>query len=202
MLTMSVTSQAKVKLGVRGGYNITNMNFDKHVLETSNRAGFYLGPTLKIDLALGFDIEASALYNKASVKTDLYDLYDDDKPVELNRESFAVPVNLRWGLGDESKLSAFIFAGPQFDFAFNEGTGDKEAIERAVDNWHWNTSAVSLNVGVGLMLLKHIEMRVNYNIPCGETGHFKWKESDTYDDAYNTYKAKAGIWQIGATLYF
>ena len=64
ILMSAVTADAKVKFGIRGGVNITEMSFSSDVFEGKNRNGFYLGPTIKIGLPLGFDIDASAIYNQ------------------------------------------------------------------------------------------------------------------------------------------
>ena len=64
IVCMSATADAKVKFGLRGGLNITNMSFDSSVFDSSNQTGFYIGPTVKIGLPLGFDIDASVIYNQ------------------------------------------------------------------------------------------------------------------------------------------
>ena len=198
-LAVSVGTQAKIKFGARGGYNVAKMSFDNNLFSSSNKNGFYVGPTLKIDLVLGFDIDASALYNQTSVSASLNEKRADasDTPVELTRKTFALPINLRKGFGFGDNLSVFVFAGPQFDFSLNKNFDIDD-----VTKWTWSDSMTSINVGVGGMFFQHLEVKVNYNIPCGKTGDFKWKDSSTYDEAYKSYQGKTGVWQIGAAIYF
>ena len=62
-------SVAQVNFGFRGGLNISNMSLDEDVLNVSNRAGFFFGPTLKLGFGfLGADI--AALYDLREAKVD------------------------------------------------------------------------------------------------------------------------------------
>lgn len=200
LVLLIAPAEAKIKFGVRGGYNATHMSFDKHVLESENKAGFFIGPTVKMGLPIGFALDASALYNQAEVSTTV----DSEsgataESLSLKRKTFALPINLRKGFGFGENLDVFIFAGPQFDFNLSKDIKD---LKGDVKDWRWSDSMFSINVGVGAMLLKHIEIRAHYNIPCGDTGSFEWKEKGSYESAYDGYKAKTGIWQIGAAIYF
>lgn len=47
-----VPAQAQIKFGLKGGLNITDMSFSSDVLNTSNRTGFFIGPTVKFTLPL------------------------------------------------------------------------------------------------------------------------------------------------------
>ena len=51
-MMMAMPSQAQlVKFGVKGGLNLTKMDMD-HGLDTKNKTGFFIGPTMIIDLPL------------------------------------------------------------------------------------------------------------------------------------------------------
>ena len=49
-LLTTVPAQAQVKFGLKGGVNVTNMSFSSEVLDATNRAGFFIGPTVKFTL--------------------------------------------------------------------------------------------------------------------------------------------------------
>ena len=52
-----------MKLGIKGGIDVSEMSFSGDLFKKSNRMGYFIGPTLKFPLlGLGFDI--SALYSK------------------------------------------------------------------------------------------------------------------------------------------
>ena len=194
LATMTVAAQAQVKFGVKGGLNLTNMKFDNSVVDKSNQTGFFIGPTLNFTLpVVGLGIDASALYDQRSAKLE----GSEDK---LKQQSIQIPINLRYGFGLGNTASLYIFAGPQFGF----NIGDKSA--NIVDNaleWRLKDSNLSANVGIGLMLLNHLQVSANYNIAMGTTGNFNVLK-DVPDAAWNqvTGKTKANAWQLSVAYFF
>jgi opacity protein-like surface antigen len=191
LATMTVAAQAQVQFGVKGGLNLTNMKFDESVADKSNQAGFFIGPTVKFTLpVVGLGIDAGALYDQRSAKV------DDET---LKQQSIQIPVNLRYGIGLGSTASVYIFAGPQFGFAI----GDK-VTEIANDAFAWRLkdSNLSANVGLGLMLMNHLQVSANYNIALGTTGEVD--VNDAIGTAWDTAigKAKANSWQLSVAYFF
>ena len=191
LATMTVAAQAQVKFGVKGGLNITSMKFDESVLDKSNQAGFFIGPTVKFTLpVVGLGIDAAALYDQRSAK-----VADET----LKQQSIQIPVNLRYGIGLGSTASIYIFAGPQFGFAI--GDKSKNIVDNALE-WRLKDSNLSANVGLGLMLLDHLQISANYNIALGTTGEVDVNNalSTTWDTAIG--KAKANAWQLSVAYFF
>ena len=59
---MTLTAQAQgLKFGVKGGLNITKMSFNKDLFNSDNKVGFFVGPSLKLSLPLGFGVDIAAL---------------------------------------------------------------------------------------------------------------------------------------------
>jgi len=194
LATMTVAVQAQVKFGVKGGLNLTTMKFDKDVANKSNQAGFFIGPTVNFTLpVVGLGVDASALYDQRSAKIDGAD-------ETLKQQSIQIPVNLRYGFGLGNTASVYVFAGPQFGFAI----GDKVAnvVDDALD-WRLKDSNLSANVGLGLMLLNHLQISANYNIALGTTGEFEVVNA-VAGTAWNTVtgKTKANAWQISVAYLF
>ena len=192
LATITVAAQAQVKFGVKGGLNITNMKFDESVADKSNQAGFFIGPTVKFTLpVVGLGIDAAALYDQRSAKV------GDEK---IKQQSIQVPVNLRYGIGLGSTASFYIFAGPQFGFAI--GDKSNNVFDNALE-WRLKDSNLSANVGLGLMLLDHLQVSANYNIAIGTTGEFdviKTTGNTIWDNV--TGKAKANAWQLSVAYFF
>ena len=191
LATITVAAQAQVKFGVKGGLNVTSMKLDKSVADKSNQAGFFIGPTVKFTLpVVGLGIDAAALYDQRSAK-----VLDET----LKQQSIQIPINLRYGIGLGSTASFYIFAGPQFGFAI----GDKvtELANDAAD-WRLKDSNLSANVGLGLMLLNHLQVSANYNIALGTTGEVD--VNNAINTAWNTAigKAKANAWQLSVAYFF
>lgn len=190
-MMMAMPSQAQlVKFGVKGGLNLTKMDMDNG-LDTKNRTGFFIGPTMIIDLPLtGLDIDASALYDYRASKLEVYDEYNATET--LKQQQIAIPVNVRYGFGIGDVARVFAFAGPQFGFVI-----DKEQSIKQVADWKLKTSNFSVNVGVGAMVLKHLQATVNYNIACGKTG-----EITVRDTGHAISKGKSNSWQLGLAYIF
>ena len=165
MLCIALPSKAQIKLGVKGGVNVTDMSIDKKVFDASNQTGFFIGPTLKFSLPLtGLGIDIAALYDQRSAK--INDAEENDGKETLKQQAINIPINLRYGIGLGSLASIYFAAGPQF--GFNVGDKDKKIFDDAT--WELKKSSFSINLGAGVSLIKHIEIGANYNIACGKTG--------------------------------
>ena len=192
LATMTVAAQAQVKFGVKGGLNLTNMKFDNSAFDKSNQTGFFIGPTINFTLpVIGLGIDASALYDQRSAEV------NDEK---LKQQSIQIPINLRYGFGLGNTASIYIFAGPQF--GFNVGDKKTNLVNEALD-WRMKDSSLSANVGLGLMLLNHLQVSANYNIAMGTTGEFDILK-DVPDAAWKqvTGKTKANAWQLSVAYFF
>ena len=186
-LMTAVPAKAEVKFGLKGGLNLTSMSLDESVINKSNQAGFFIGPTLKFTLpVVGLGIDASALYDQRKAEVE---------GVDVKEQSIQIPVNLRYGIGLGSTASIYFFAGPQFGF----NVGDKSIVSTAGE-WTFNSSNLSANVGAGLMLLGHLQLSVNYNFGLGKTGEFEYSINSIYKSGSNNGRMNA--WQIAATYYF
>ena len=105
LMLVAMPSQAQIKLGLRGGVNLSDVHFNKDVLKADNRIGFFAGPVVRVSLPLtGLSVDASALYDQRKLKVE---------DTEVVSKSVVVPLNLRFTAGTKM-LSVFAFAGPQF----------------------------------------------------------------------------------------
>ena len=191
---LAAPANAQVKFGVRGGANLVNMKLSGNVaniLQKDNRAGFYIGPTVKFTVPIvGLSVDASALYDQRSTE-----VTDESETQSIISRQLAIPVNVRYGWGLGSVADIFLFAGPQIAFNFSK---DKDF---GVTDWKWKESNFSVNVGLGCTILSHVELKANYNIACGKTG-----EATIFDAATKTVtgtvKSKYNSWQLGMAYYF
>ena len=200
MLFSANSAEAQIKFGIKGGLNVTSMSLDSKVLDAENRAGFFIGPTVKFTLpVVGLGIDASALYDqseaKAKAKADGADVESNFKTQAVN-----IPINVRYGFGLGSTASLYLFAGPQFGF----NVGDKnQSIFKDMGEWRLKSSTFSVNVGVGAMLLSHLQLSANYNIACGKTGDMTVSKAlgDTAQELLSK-NGRTNAWQIGLAYYF
>ncbi len=193
-MCFTTESQAQVKFGLKGGLNVTDMSFNKSVLATSNRAGFYIGPTVRFSLPLvGLGVDAAALYDQRQAK-----LVDAET---VKQQAINIPINLRYSVGLGDLASVYFAAGPQFGF----NVGDKEFkwTKKAdyQNTFQFKNSNFSINLGAGVSLIKHLEVGFSYNIACGKTADANvWETVGTA--VQNKLKGRSNSWQIGLAYYF
>lgn len=200
MLFSANSAEAQVKFGIKGGLNVTSMSLDSKVLDAENRAGFFIGPTLKFTLpVVGLGIDASALYDQREAKAKA-EVEGAEVESNFKTQSVNIPINVRYGFGLGSTASIFLFAGPQFGF----NVGDKnQSIFKDMGEWRLKSSTFSVNVGIGAMLLSHLQLSANYNIACGKTGDMTVSKAlgETGQNLFSK-NGRTNAWQIGLAYYF
>lgn len=184
------TASAQVDFGLRGGANFTSISVSH--FDTSNRTGFYVGPTVKFTVpVVGLSFDISALYDQRSAKVGI----DNSEKETVKQHQITVPINVRYGWGLSSVANVFVFVGPQF--GFNVGDKDKTLFDQAREGeWTLKSSNFSMNVGLGATVLKHLEAKINYNFALGKTGEL------TYREITNSYSVRNNAWQLGLAYYF
>ena len=157
---------AQIKFGLKGGLNVTSMSFSEDVFDASNKTGFFVGPMVKVTVPIvGLSFDAAALYDQkeASVK---YSGTDGELgKTNVKQQSINIPVNVRYGFGLSSLANAFVFAGPQWGI----NVGDKTFKWNETSSYSLKKSNFSVNVGLGVTLLSHLQVSANYNIACGKS---------------------------------
>ena len=192
-LFTAIPSQAQIKFGVKGGLNVTKMSVSSDVYSADNNNGFFIGPTVKFTLpSVGLGIDAAALYDQRKGSL----VSRNDKSEDVKFKSINVPVNLRWNIGLGSLAGVYLAAGPQFGFALGDFSDAWDSNFYKKENMN-----VSINLGAGLSLLKHLELGFTYNI----------QTKDTYSITENyaggslgreITDIKTNAWQISAAYYF
>lgn len=191
---MTLTAQAQgIKFGVKGGLNISKMTFSKDIVSSDNKTGFFVGPSLKLSLPLGFGADIAALYDERSadvtgVSSSTSYIVSTASTETIKQKSIQIPLNLRYNIGLGSMAAVYLAAGPQFGFPVSDKVYDTKFGE-----YRLKDANLSINFGAGLTLMGHLELGVTYNLAAGKSGEFKdWNDVDTHNNA----------WQISAAYYF
>lgn len=194
-MTAANNASAQIKFGLKGGVNVTDMSLNSSVFDASNRTGFFVGPTIKVQLPLvGLGIDASALYDQREAKIKVGNTTTKET---LRSQTINIPINLRYGWGLSSMANIFLFAGPQF--GFNVGDKDQKITESST--WSVKNSNFSLNFGAGVTLLSHLQLTANYNVVCGKTSDATIREG--LEQLTNKeVRSRANAWQIALAYYF
>lgn len=182
-----------VKLGVKGGLNVTDMHLNSKLLSESSCVGGFIGPTIKFTLPnIGLGIDASALYDYRKAK--VTDRVNQEKSVK--QEQLSIPVNAHYSIGLGSTTSVFLFAGPQWSI----NIGDKDFEWTKGSSYSFKDSNFSVNAGLGITLMDHLQISANYNIAMGKTADIKAR--DVLTDLTEKAKSRTNSWQIAVAYFF
>ena len=197
-MMFATSANAQVKFGLKGGLNVTSMSFSEDVFDASNKTGFFVGPMVKVTVPIvGLSFDAAALYDQkeADVK---YNIDGELGKTTVRQKSINIPVNVRYGFGLSSLANAFLFAGPQWGI----NVGDKNFKWNETSSYSLKKSNFSVNVGVGVTLLSHLQISANYNIACGKSADASL--SKAVDAVTNAGKDKShnNSWQIALGYWF
>jgi len=191
---MTLTAQAQgIKFGVKGGLNITKVTFSKDIVSSDNKTGFFVGPSLKLSLPMGFGADIAALYDERSaditgVSSNVGATSSTASTETIKQKSIQIPVNFRYNIGLGSTAAVYLALGPQFGFPVADKVYDTK-----VGEYRLKDANLSINFGAGLSLMNHLEIGLTYNLAAGKSGEFKnWNDVDTHNNA----------WQISAAYYF
>ena len=190
-ITTAAAQSQTLRIGIKGGLNLSEFSLKSSDFDTDNRMGFFVGPIVNINLPMpGLAINLAGLYNQHEYKV---------SSETFKHKTLDVPLNLRYAIGLGETANVFVEAGPQIAFTL----GDRALQYRDNDlgdvNWHFNDTDLSANFGAGFTI-SHLQISVSYNVPLGKTGEFEWGRG-TEDQLLHT-KSSAKKWQIAAAWYF
>lgn len=202
MLAVIPANAQLLKFGVKGGLNVSSMSISEDVIKSENRAGWFIGPSLKLSLpVLPVGVDIAAFYDQK--ETGINDEV-------IKQQSVIIPVNLRGNFGLGSLAAVYIAAGPQFGFNVGDDTFSwnvAKMSENVPNTFQLKKSSLSLNLGAGVTVLKHLEIGFAYNLPLGNTSDASVLSvaSDVAGEAWKTITgsdAKTNTWSISAAYYF
>lgn len=187
MAVWAMPAQAQLKFGIKGGVNVSSVhfsNFSKN-FGSENVTGFHIGPMLEAVMPVfGVGVDAAILYSQKGVGVG---------SEEIKTDYIDVPVNLKWKFGLPI-LKGYLSAGPYVGFRVG---GDKfwEIPGAIGEQWKTETFSAGLNFGVGIELIRHLQVGFNYGL--GLTDNYKL---ETRNNSYKDGKNRG--WAITAAILF
>jgi len=190
---IAASAQTSSRWGITAGANINEVHFKQQdIVSTSRMWGPQLGVTGEMNFSgIGFGAEASLIYTLKQGKVN-YGERTMWKAVGAGRETVAmhyidVPLHLKFKYnrlnGLESTIMPMLFVGPQFSFL--PYASHKELNSYPPVN-------VYLDMGAGIELMEHLQIRVGYNFSIGQSFHTKLLDENV---------AKNRTWYINATWF-
>ncbi len=200
----AIPATAQFDFGIKAGLNFTEKPTNISGIKDGH-TGWYAGPMVKfIFPVVGLGVEANALYSKSGTSID---------NETFNKNSIEIPVYLRYELSIPAVkkiIEPFIAVGPQWGFAIGEKEFGKkiENVKNINDlteigrYFKFNESCFSLNVGLGFILMNHLQIHANYNIALGETCEYFGVKNIDIGDKIEYIKSQTNIWQLSVAYIF
>lgn len=163
ILIMSSSVNAKTfAFGVKVGGNFNRLSSSGAATDHDNSAGWEAGVMGEVNLpivGLGFDLSLMYARMNNTVNTD----NDDFNP---GKNFLMIPLNLKYKISLPavgSIVAPYIFTGPNFNFKLDKNT--ISAIKS-------KTCQVAWNVGVGVELIKHLQIGASYNFGINKVANY------------------------------
>jgi hypothetical protein len=196
VLCLLSRAEAQVRFGLKGGFELTEMNFSASDLREANRVGFYAGPAVKFTLpVVGLNIDASVLYSQRDLKVD---------GEKILQKSLLLGGDLRYSVGLGDALSIFVNAGPQLSLNVGDDVFYWRDDEQNNHQYALQNTMISFNLGLGVSFLEHFEAGIYYNIPAGKTADFTWDKigDNLKETSWNRAKSKTNAWHVAVAYFF
>lgn len=187
----TVASAQGIYFGVKGGVNNTKLHTDMEGVTLESDYGWFVGPTLRIDILPFLGVQGSAFYSQNQSKLN---------GVKIKQKSVIIPIDARLNIPVNEETGIYLSTGPQFGFNTGDddynifGSNSGEAKDNIKNTFQLKKSMFSWNFGAGISLTKHIELGFVYSVALAKTGEIK--------DLKKEDKAKSRGWLASATFYF
>ena len=200
-LLMVSPANAQVRLGIKGGMNLSKLTFDKDVVSSENRAGFFVGPIFYVDLPFlpGFGFDLAAIYDRKG--TTMTAVIDDQKYEKKGYVQFLdVPIDINYKISFTRGFAIYGSTGPQFSFNLKQDDFKTIVDQRA--NYKIKDSNFSWNVGFGMEVIRHFRLGYNYNIALGDWAEVKEDLTETVYQGLKNDKMKGSSHQVYLVYIF
>ena len=200
-LLMISPAKAQVRLGIKGGMNLSKLTFDKDVVSSNNRAGFFVGPIFYVDLPFlpGFGFDLAAIYDRKG--TTMTAVIDDQKYEKKGYVQFLdVPIDINYKISFTRGFAIYGSTGPQFSFNLKQDDFKTIVDQRA--NYKIKDSNFSWNVGFGMEIIRHFRLGYNYNIALGDWAEVKEDLTETVYQGLKNDKMKGSSHQVYLVYIF
>lgn len=182
-------AQAQFRFGVKAGINVNNLKFNQDIFNDDNQCGYTLGVMGEFNvpvIGLGFDL--SAMYTRMNASPEYYDNGVETEG-SFGKDFLEIPINVKYKFSLPvvgSVISPYIYTGPTFAFNLNKKT---------FDNIKSKTCQTAWNVGLGVELVKHLQVQASYGF--GMNNVAKYIGTEPVD-----LKVKNNYWTVTAAYLF
>lgn len=187
------TATAQIKWGIKAGFDVVDHKINTSILNTKNRLGFQVGPTVEFGIPLLGGLETGLLYGHKEYKTEFKDAALAEGDASISDYNYlTLPLNLkkRWGLG---LAGVFIYGGP---YATLKLSGGDFNIKQYTEEIKSKNFGVGLNFGGGVNLFSKVDVFLQYRVDLTD------RYSETKADLSNFADKKHQSWTVGLAYLF
>lgn len=187
-------ANAQFRFGIKAGLNLNSIHFNDAAANFSkdNHCGYTAGIMGEFNIPLiGLGVDLSAMYTRMNSEP----TYTEDGEKEtgnFGKNFLEIPLNLKYKISLPvvgSFLAPYIYTGPSFAFALGKHTFDDIKSKTCQTAW---------NVGIGVELIKHLQIQGSYGF--GMNNIVKFVDTDAINPV--EVKAKNNYWTVTAAWLF
>lgn len=187
LAAFSFTLFSQVRIGVRGGVNVTGISFDKGEFSDKCVTGYHIGPAVNLSFSDNFSVETALLYSQKGIK------FKDDEGTASNKNGYVdVPLDLKFAVGVSDIIKPFLKTGPYLSFRVSGDEDFNAKTEGIQSQWKSKTFGAGWSFGAGVELLGFLHTAVVYDLGL----------TDNYKESDGRFKVKSRTWSLSATLFF
>lgn len=189
MALLAIPANAQFKWGVEAGLNFNSLSISN--ITSNTKTGFFVGPKVQFGIAgTGLIIDGSAQYwqNYAEV----------ENTSSKSLPYIVIPVNVKYAFGLGSVAAIYISTGPQWNwYVGSKYTYSSDGVD--VYELAPKTSSMNWNVGLGVHLIKHLQVGVTYSIGLGNNVSF---DDLSVGKVLGDISGKSNVWQVRLAYMF
>lgn len=166
VFSFSLSAQLSVKLGAKGGYNLSDVSTTKGATNFDSYSGYHVGPIAEIGKVNSqFSMIVGAIFAKRGL---------ENHSVKVSNSYVDVPLNLKYRYSFSNFWGAYAFGGPYASFRLD---GDDYIKGSGLpDKWNAKTVTGGVSFGAGVSFFKMIHLGAEY-----QYGLFNDYSSSKYD---------------------
>ncbi len=182
-------AQAQFRFGVKAGLNLNSLHLSnlQNNFNDDNQCGYTLGVMTEFQVPLiGLCFDLSAMYTRMG--SELEGTENGESPA-YNKNFLEIPLNLKYKFGLPvvgSIISPYLFTGPSFAFKLDKNS---------VDALKTKTCQVAWNIGVGVELIRHLQISGAYGFGINNI-------ADHWGIDATDVKVKNNYWTVTAAWLF
>lgn len=197
--TMGIgAANAEFRFGIKAGLNVNNLHLNdpKQIFDKDNGTGWTAGVMTEFQVPLiGLCFDLSLMYTR--MNTDFDEIYPSQpgndllaNQLNLGKNFIEIPLDIKYKISLPvvgNIISPYIFTGPAFAFKLDKNT---------FQYFKSKTCQVAWNVGLGLQLVKHLQIGASYGFGLNNVANFTGLVNA------EQVKVKNNYWTITAAYLF